>query len=948
MAESIKKFIIKDAHGGTKESGSFSVVGEVHVDIVPGYGEPYAESEYVGGVLTITIHNIEGNGITEITTNSKEGDEAVNTVTIKTNANPEGVVLEVRNGSRGNGIASSSEVLSPDDGGTNTHTFTDDDGNEHTFHTKNGRKGTKGDSFQPIEDVSGLVLAHTTGQDNTKAMSQKGVTDALDDTQNAMGEMVEIKQWSVIPKAGFVDGNVITAGSSSSTQYCLWYKVNVGDKVTITATNTTTAGFRVAFTDVVPAVGVTVQGKTDIGGTSVNSTIESPVDGYIVLNHSSSAFADKVVKILRKGNYTELQEKAPLKTLMDVVDMAGYALSKVEAGEEYSNSLNLNGNLVTKASDSYRTWEFQVQDEKLYHIHGRIPGTGSYAGYVFYDDQWMSLSHGEEPNGSSRTFDAVFMSPKGAAYLRVSGTLSESGKLEELVSSKGTGQKRIYPKMYYEHLSGSNNSKGFFCVNFLYNSAVSTIRFIKVNGDFTVLLEEDRGMRVFQYNSAFSCIRYEDYSITANEELTVSVKSDVSYIKIMLMEEIAEGSADISMIRMQLKGSFPDNWDTFNVSQFDEGKRQMIVARVHCTDPTACDNDSSDVQDTGEYFADCGLISQEKWQQYGNYLWDFGGIFLPKTYSNTGLPTRLIIYCHGAAVNYNSDVTSNGNSVIKPLQRQDIEPKYWLAEGYAVMDIEGNPFDNENEHVNMPQAMDCYVAAYKWAIEHYNLKRDGVFLGGRSMGGGTTFSLMRSQCPIPVIAACPNSSSTLASGDASAVRKDFYARGCGFSIPEGHTWGNNVLTDADKAVYLANWDKWIKNIPIFSMVTDMPTTEQFKQQFTNCFTNESEERVAMWSAMHAIAPCPVKLFACYEDETVAPQYGSEVFYNMFKNCGQIVELRLFHSYKDYSGTGTSAHHYDTQDPAIRSSVTTRFGEELTDIPVVYIEMLKFWRRFEQE
>ena len=60
MAESIKKFIIKDAHGGTKEQGSFSVVGEVHVYIEPGYGEPYADSEYVNGILTITIYNIEG------------------------------------------------------------------------------------------------------------------------------------------------------------------------------------------------------------------------------------------------------------------------------------------------------------------------------------------------------------------------------------------------------------------------------------------------------------------------------------------------------------------------------------------------------------------------------------------------------------------------------------------------------------------------------------------------------------------------------------------------------------------------------------------------------------------------------------------------------------------------------------------------------------------------
>lgn len=149
MAESIKKFIIKDAHGGTKESGSFSVVGEVHVNLVPGYGEPYAESEYVNGILTITIHNIEGNGITEITTDSQEGDEAVNTVTIKTNSNPEGVVLEVRNGSKG-----------------------------ETGNT--GPQGRQGDSaIWTGEGELWSGLKNTTGQSTTEPMTQKAVTEAL-------------------------------------------------------------------------------------------------------------------------------------------------------------------------------------------------------------------------------------------------------------------------------------------------------------------------------------------------------------------------------------------------------------------------------------------------------------------------------------------------------------------------------------------------------------------------------------------------------------------------------------------------------------------------------------------------------------------------------------------------------------------------------------------------
>lgn len=212
MAESIKKFIIKDAHGGTKEQGSFSVVGEVHVDIVPGHGEPYAESEYVDGVLTITIHNIEGNGITGITTDSQEGDEAVNTVTIKTNDNPEGETLEVRNGSRGNGIASSSEVLSPEDGGVNTHTITDTDGNEHVFHTKNGRKGDKGDQgdsavYDPSSpDTPDFVMANETGQSTTKAMTQKAVTDAVEEAVTYNEEPVDFDSLPLIAKGYYING----------------------------------------------------------------------------------------------------------------------------------------------------------------------------------------------------------------------------------------------------------------------------------------------------------------------------------------------------------------------------------------------------------------------------------------------------------------------------------------------------------------------------------------------------------------------------------------------------------------------------------------------------------------------------------------------------------------------------------------------------------------------
>ena len=88
-----------------------------------------------------------------------------------------GIDFKNLKGERGNGIDSISEVLSPLSGGVNTHIITDDDGREHVFHTINGERGAQGDSV--FVGQGDLPLAHVLGQDNTKAISQKGVTDAV-------------------------------------------------------------------------------------------------------------------------------------------------------------------------------------------------------------------------------------------------------------------------------------------------------------------------------------------------------------------------------------------------------------------------------------------------------------------------------------------------------------------------------------------------------------------------------------------------------------------------------------------------------------------------------------------------------------------------------------------------------------------------------------------------
>ena len=446
----------------------------------------------------------------------------------------------------------------------------------------------------------------------------------------------------------------------------------------------------------------------------------------------------------------------------------------------------------------------------------------------------------------------------------------------------------------------------------------SSARFIAVKGNtIAVTLGEARICTIFEYDKDFVLLgRTSMSTVSANTRTEASLSyENTAYIKLWLVANYPSYDGD-AKTTVKVEGEFPDNWDVFNPRPSDSGYMKVMVP-VRVTDPTCCDEETSTVQDDSQILPDYGVIC------------------LPEQYSHNGKPTRLIIYCHGAAVNY-ADDASRFNSV-------DLDPTYWLAEGYAVMDVEGNPFDNTNEHICIPQAMDCYVAAYKWAIEYFNLCRDGVFIGGRSMGGQNTFNLIRRECPIPVIAACPNS----AAPDSMAYsgypeRRAFCALHMGFIEPEGFTWGAGPgLSDAEKEVILFNWDKFIKCCPELSACSNLPAKEIMIDALYG------EERLELWPTLHMFAKCPVKLFGCNQDQSCPPPATTSLFYRMLMNSGQIAECRLYNSYKDYTGTGTSAHHYDTQDPALRADITTSFGEELEDVPIVYIEMLAFWRRYEQ-
>ncbi len=140
----------------------------------------------------------------------------------------------------------------------------------------------------------------------------------------------------------------------------------------------------------------------------------------------------------------------------------------------------------------------------------------------------------------------------------------------------------------------------------------------------------------------------------------------------------------------------------------------------------------------------CKIPYSDKALEY----FDAGVLFLPDSYTEEGKPTRLVINCHGAG----GTVTTDDSQISK----QTLS-KYLLANGYAVIDVNGLPekyaaeFGIDIRHnIGSPIAVESYVLAYNFAVSNYNLYKD-VFVHGGSMGGISSTNLVLSG-RVPVIA----------------------------------------------------------------------------------------------------------------------------------------------------------------------------------------------------
>jgi acetyl esterase/lipase/lysophospholipase L1-like esterase len=453
-------------------------------------------------------------------------------------------------------------------------------------------------------------------------------------------------------------------------------------------------------------------------------------------------------------------------------------------------------------------------------------------------------------------------------------------------------------KVYTPHIEiGALSTLGVWAKNFYDRQYYRTPRYMQVtDSNVEIKVKDDCDVRVCQYDADFKFIKIIDFTqVMASEGKTFKLDASCEYIRLVFRK-------DSSLPQFEKPEVYVKNVEAkeyFEPRPADDGY-QKILAHVEVD---------------------------------GEILPDYGVVCLPETYSNVGEPTRLIIFCHGAAVNYPSSVSR--------FVASDINPEYWLKEGYAIMDIEGNPFDNTNEHFYIPQAIQCYKAAYDWVTTTYNIRTDGVFLGGRSMGGGMCFEILRSD--IPVIAACPvvpACNQLWYWNYADAGRKAFCSEKMGFTGTQPTWTSSKKLTDAEYDYLYANFDKMLSCSPFWSGIENLPSKDElFSVGRVSANTAYDEAEANLFSTLKFRAKAPVKIFTCYEDNTVPYQRNAQLMYNMMVNAGMECELSLVHT------DASTPHRYEQQDSNANITVTTRFGETMS-APWVYVDMVKFWRKYE--
>lgn len=323
-----------------------------------------------------------------------------------------------------------------------------------------------------------------------------------------------------------------------------------------------------------------------------------------------------------------------------------------------------------------------------------------------------------------------------------------------------------------------------------------------------------------------------------------------------------------------------------------------------------------------------------------------GIIKVPPNYDVFGEPSRLIIFCTGSKGSYyNYFHFSSG-------YRDYID--YLVREGYAVatfwdwttkyIDLQGG------NNFGSPITMAAIEQGYRWIVENFNIRTDGAFVFGKSAGGRKVGNLVsRSGIPLlaaamlaPALAVTKNRSWEKYAFGYSLEERMAYAEDFGFDIdgdPEvllGSTGQYPAITPEFISFMEANLPKTLGYAPLWNGLVDADLDQLVDMEIDPYGAGYDE---SYYQHLKRVIQTPVKVWMAMDDSREIEPHQMLAYVKSIREANGIAEVRLMPD-------GTGGHNsVDSSPLALRTSGVTKLGEPYNDIPLAYVEMVQWFRRF---
>lgn len=297
-------------------------------------------------------------------------------------------------------------------------------------------------------------------------------------------------------------------------------------------------------------------------------------------------------------------------------------------------------------------------------------------------------------------------------------------------------------------------------------------------------------------------------------------------------------------------------------------------------------------------------------------------LYLPSTYTKSGTPTKLIIFCKqgsskiGVSLSDDWEQKTRGRSPILALPFMP----YLISIGYAILGVDGEPDewleainlgdnigsatkdDNEADFATYGNfvAVQSVCRAYDYVIKHFNIDTEGCYIFGYSNGCLLVQNVV-DLTPIPILAAAefsPSCSVHYHQWDNSRTAADlgnvtgvtYKAR---LIISRMYGFGASITDNSE--IVAMTWDT-IKD----KLIGYDPFTRNVVNPFTQ-FTDVSGGRYAFSSGvsvsdvdMVKYSRCPLKVW-CGSNDTILGVDVMKTYVKAIKNGGGVADIVIFSS-----------------------------------------------------